>query len=764
MALISRDASLIPLDEPLIGEQPVVVEQPSIDDQPPTVVIENTRRVPGLPAGAIARPRLLTRLVRSQRTPLVLIVAPAGWGKTTLLTQWAHVERRPVAWLTIESRHNDPDVLYADVADTLDRIERRPGGVSTPVAAHRGPQPEAGTRPVVPRRADTMLVLDDVHLLHDAGALDVLEDFTNHVSAGSQVVLSGRVAPWLRLARRRVNRQLHEVGPGELAMNVSEAIALLSATNVLVPDEEVAELVALTEGWAAGLYLAALAHRERRDPRRPITALRGSDRALAAYFREEVLGGIDESLRRFLTRTCILDRLSGPLCDAVLDEAGSGRHLEAIIESGNVFLVPLDRDQQHYRYHRLFGEMLLLELRSREPEIEVELHERAARWYEHEGDIEQAVFHARSAQALDRAGELLLRNVVEVAGTSREHVLGRALDIFAPRELSSNAALSLVAAWHQVGSGNSRLVEHWLNHAESALRTRPPHDGGQLQHALRLTRAWMGLERGEDRTGLTLTERTATGNRWWPLACLVDGLSRLVSGGPDASELLRRAKRTSASMPVVHVLSMAYLALLAADDNDWPEASRLAERARREAGAAGLGDYPPLVCASAVFALVSAYEGDREESARQLATTQRLLSGLGDLDPGAASLATLLVSRAQLGNGDRAAARATLVRAEQQLARLPLSRQAGLRERLAGQRSELDAATPPGIGGRTLTPAERRVLEYLPTHLTMAEIAQRLYVSRNTVKSQAIAIYQKLGASSRGQAVDRAKQLGLLSG
>jgi LuxR family transcriptional regulator, maltose regulon positive regulatory protein len=771
MALISRDQPLRHFD-PLVVDQPLVDDQPLIDDQPARVVIENTRRVPPLPAGAVPRPRLLTRLARSQRTPLVLVVAPAGWGKTTLLTQWAHVERRPVAWLTIEARHNDPDVLRSDLnrlfsgLDETDAADRS-GAADTSSAVvylHASGESAGSTpMPAFAHRPDTVLVLDDVHLLHDTDALDLLALMANHVAAGSQVVLSGRVAPWLRLGRRRVNRQLHEIGHSELAMTVSEAGALLAAANVLVPDVEIAELVALTEGWAAGLYLAALAHRERRDPRRPITALRGSDRAVAAFFREEVLVDTDENQRRFLTRTCMLDSLSGPLCDAVLDESGSGRHLEAIVESGNLFLVPLDRDQDQYRYHRLFAELLLLELRSREPEMEVELHERAARWFEVEGHIEQAAYHARCAQALDRAGDLLLRNVLEVAGTEQQRVLGRALDTFAPREVSTNAALSLATAWHQLGSGNARLVEHWLDHAETALRAHPPADGGQLHDALRLTRAWVGLERGNDAFGFdAFTDRNATGSQWWPLACLVEGLAHLLAGRTDAAELLRRAERSSASMPVVHVLSMAYLALLSSDDGDWAEADRLADRIQREVETAGLGDYPPVVGASAMFAVVRAFHGDREGAANHLEQCRRLLGGLGDLDPTAATLTWLMMSRAQHFSGDRVAARATLVRTEHLLARLPLSRQAGLRQRLARHRAEIDAATPHGIDGRSLTPAERRVLEYLPTHLTMAEIAQRLYVSRNTVKSQAIAIYQKLGASSRGKAVDRAKQLGLL--
>jgi LuxR family maltose regulon positive regulatory protein len=752
MALISR-----------VNEAPLDPVGPDPRDEPPRVVIENTRRVPPLPAGAVSRPRLLTRLLRSQRTPLVLMVAPAGWGKSTLLTQWAHVDRRPAAWLTVDARHNDPTLLARDVAHLLEGLA--PGAdLSISSGTIEVSTTDPAPRALANRRPECILVLDDVHLIHDPESLEMLQTMVDHVPMGSQVVLSGRVAPWMRLGRRRVHRQLYEIGPSELAMNVTEAASLLAAAGALVPEVEIAELVTLTEGWAAGLYLAALAHRERRDPRRSITALRGSDRAVAAFFREEVLVDLEDETLQFLTRTCILDRLSGPLCDAVLGDGGSGRLLEAIVEAGNLFVAPLDRDQQQYRYHRLFAELLLLELRSREPELEVELHERAAQWYEGEGDLERAVYHARCAQALDRAGDLLLDRVLELAGTVGEPVLGRALDTFTPREVASNPALSLTASWHNLASGNARLVEHWLDQAESALLAHPRDDHDLLAYALRLTRSWAGLDRGEDPMRIdALSDPHLLGNPWWPLACLVEGSSRLVSGRADAVELLRRAERSSASLPVVHVLSLAYLALAHADDGDWVEAARLTGWARREVEVAGLDDYPPLVCAHAIFAVVRAYEGDRDGATEDLDAAARVLVALGDLDPTAASLTGLLIAQAQQLCGDRSAARATLTRTEHQLARHPLSRQAGLRTRLARQRAELDAAMPAGVDGRALTPAERRVLEFLPTHLTMAEIAQRLYVSRNTVKSQAIAIYQKLGASSRGQAVERAKQFGLLS-
>jgi LuxR family maltose regulon positive regulatory protein len=719
--------------------------------------VENAGHVPTLPGTTVGRPRVLTLLFCSRGSSTVLVTAPPGWGKTTVLAQWARADPRPFAWLTIGARHNDPSTLGAELDRLLDGVAPSAAAAGTTGDTRGSPGAASGS----------VLVLDDVHeLIVPAALLRLRRILADRLPPGTQMVLSGRGTPHLHLGRERLGGHVLEVGTTDLAMGAAEASSLLASLDVPATADDVADLLARTEGWAAGLYLAALAHHESRDPGRPVSCLRGTDRAVSEYFHQEVLIECDPATRRFLLSTAVLDRLSGAACDAVLGEHGTGRILETMMASGGRFLVALDREQRQYRYHRLFRELLLRELAATAPAMELELHRRAARWFESQGDLERTVSHARRAGDLDGAGELLLRHVLGLIGTRWQPMVARVLGGFRPHELASSPNLAVVAACHELARGDLRSVERWLSATELATRGRPAGEWIEARELAGALRSWLGLDGPDPATGAGASPSRGARGSPGPsaLAQLVEGGARLYAGAPDALECLAVAERCSRSMPLVHIPALALLAVAEVDAGDWAQAGRWGLQARHEAEGSALRDSPLVLLAYAVFALVQVHEGHPDRGCSDIAHCLQHLDALADLVPAAAVLVGLLVAQARLLGGDRAGARVDLSRAAHRLRSLPDAARGGLHQRLAQLQADVDGASTGDADAPALTPAERRVLEFLPTHLTMAEIAARLFVSRNTVKTHTIAIYQKLGASARGQAVERATALGLLAG
>jgi LuxR family maltose regulon positive regulatory protein len=292
---------------------------------------------------------LVERLLASEAAPIVCVVAPAGYGKTTLLAQWAERKGGRVTWVSVDRRDNDPVVLLTYIAVALDRVEPIDQEVLQALAAPR----VSVVATVVPRFASAIsamtepvaVVLDHVELLDSQECLDAVAELAMRLPTGSQLLLASRRTPPLPVALLRAQGQMVEIGADELAMDQQEARALLEGAGVGLADAEVAELVGRTEGWPVGLYLAALALQA--GGQQHPSGL-GVHRFMADYLRSELLAHLPPELMTFLTRTAVLERLSGPLCDAVLATSGSGRVLESL-EDSNLLVVPLDRQRQWYR-------------------------------------------------------------------------------------------------------------------------------------------------------------------------------------------------------------------------------------------------------------------------------------------------------------------------------------------------------------------------------------------------------------------------------
>jgi LuxR family transcriptional regulator, maltose regulon positive regulatory protein len=412
--------------------------------------------------------------------------APAGFGKTTLLAGWARRSRRPVAWLSLDVGDNDPARFWRYVVGALDRV--RPGLEEQVTALLPGPQPppEAVVAAVVnklalpPAEGEITLVLDDYHLIEAPAVHDSVAFLLERLPPGLRLVLASRADPPLPLARLRARGQLAELRAGDLRLTVDETAAFLrEATELDLPAATVAALWERTEGWAAGVQLAALSLQGHSDPPGFVDKFSGSHRYVLDYLTQEVLARQPEHLVRFLLETSVLERLSGPLCDAVTGRTDSQQLLEQV-ERANLFLVPLDEVRGWWRYHHLFGDLLRARLERAEGAQLPELHRRAAAWCEQHGLADETIRHAVASGDWAWAARLVEEHLNETLRQGERVILERWLSELPEDAVRSRAALSLAQAEIQFHLGHLDRVERLLEQAERAFDRR------QRRHELEL--------------------------------------------------------------------------------------------------------------------------------------------------------------------------------------------------------------------------------------------------------------------------------------
>lgn len=722
-------------------------------------------RVAEVRPGLVARPALVERLCAGP--PVALISGPVGSGKTTLLAQWAAADERPFAWLTVTESDNDLAVLTAYLARALDSVNP----LAPETLAGLSVRGADGTTVLLPRLGRALfegdrpmvLVLDDVHLLTAPKCRSALAVLVAHLPPGSQLGLASRGDLWVPRARLRAQRDLVEIGPEQLALEPEEGAALVRLAGLDLDDESAASLVERTEGWAAGLYLAALALRDHPEPTRAASGFSGDDRVVADYLRHELLAMFPESLVQFLSRTSVLDELSGPLCDAVLESSGSQATLEEL-ERSNLFVVPLDRTGDQFRYHHLFGELLRAELRHREPDLQPLLHGHASHWYEENGDTDGAVRHARLGGDIDRAAALIWRAAPSYLGAGRDLTVGRWLEAFNVDEMAAHPPLALAAAWCCVIAQRNEPIGQWVEMARRGDHQAPLPDGTPLGSAIALLEALMaerGLTSSVEAAALSYA-LDVDGSPFRSIACSTEGTGLRLLGAPEqARARLEDGVKCSAFIPGAISVCHAELALIAVDEGNWSDAERNVERALELMERNELSERPAQAIVLATSALVLAHRGASADARSAANRTRRLLSMLTFGMPWMGIEARLVLARAELIRGEVEAARMLVTESEELLRRFP---DAGTLtdEQVKIAKSIHAASGEVGRGVVPLTSAELRVLRYLPTHLSFQAIAEELFVSRNTVKTQAIAIYRKLSVSSRGDAVSCATELGLL--
>ncbi len=325
-----------------------------------------SRTAPASRPAPIPRERLAQRLDRTGSSGCIVVVAPAGYGKTTLLRGWTSTLDQGLAWVSLNARHDDAALLVLSIIHALGESSDPEQLAMAPLVS---PEPDFANV-VIPRlcaalavRAPATIVLDDLHVLSSKAALEAIRALALHLPEGVRLVLASREQPAIGLGRLRTSGDVLELGTEEMAMTLPEAKRMLLQLDPEIDPGRVEELHAHTEGWAVGLYLAALRVGRAGGAVAAITDFTGEDRFVADYVREEFLAGTPAALRNFLIRASILDRLSGELCDAVLDRQGSGADLAALSRT-NMLLVPLDDHDRDYRFHALLRETLQGELRA----------------------------------------------------------------------------------------------------------------------------------------------------------------------------------------------------------------------------------------------------------------------------------------------------------------------------------------------------------------------------------------------------------------
>jgi LuxR family maltose regulon positive regulatory protein len=734
------------------------------------LVASKVRR-PLVPDGSVPRSSLIERL-RGDARPVVSVVAPPGYGKTTLLSQWAEGSSQAFAWVSVDEADNDPKVLLGYVAAALDAVEPIGDRVFEALASPGSSVPGS----VVPRlgsaflsmTSPVVLVLDDVHVLRNRECRSALSVLADHVPPGSRLVLAGQAEPPLRVARLRAEGRIMEIGPRDLSLTPAETSSLLHNADLTVSADDVAELHRRAEGWPVGLYLAALYLRAGGSLGTAVS-FSGDDWLVSQYMESEFLAQTSPPQRAFLTRTAVLERLCGPKCDTVLDVTGSAAVLAGLAQS-NLLLVPLDRRGEWYRYHHLFRDMLLAELHRWEPGLIPVLQRRAAAWHERNGAPGQALEYLMKAGDSDGAARLASTLAFPAYQHGRvatvERWFGWLEDHGAPARYPEIAVMAALLAAH---TGKPADAERWASLAEQGTAAGDLPDGSPtIEPWLALLRAALcrdGVEKmlaDADQAVRTL----AAESFWRPAATLYLAVAHLMAGDLDRADALFEdhvAQSGAAGAMLGACVALVERALMAIANDAWDLAGQYLSQARSVARQANLEHYPPNAIMYAAAARVALHEGDQSRARAELTQAQRLRPDLNHALPHVAVQARIELARCHLALSDFAAVHTLLHEADTILRRRP-----GLGI-FVQQASALRAALPDGRdqsapGASALTAAELRLLPMLTTHMSFPEISEEMFLSRHTVKSQAGSIYRKLGASSRHQAVTRSRELGLLEG
>ncbi len=710
---------------------------------------------------ALGRERLLDRLDQAPG-PVITVTAGAGFGKSTLLGRWVDRLTCPAAWLSLDLGDNDPIRLLRGVVAAFDTIvpdagllqlarDARPGAFSR-VLAQLGERLH-DVEPFV-------LVIDDVHLVTDREASEVLDDIVHVIPTGSRIVLAGRSTPPVRTARMELAEAVDSIGGDELLFTPDEATAVLEEFADRIEHPTRRALVDQLGGWPAGLQFVVLGLRRATDDATPDPLLTSSG-LLTRYFQQEFLRALPHAELHFLIRTSVLERLSGALCDHVLNHPGSAQRLDELVRSGNVFVVPIGHTGV-YRYHPLFADVLLTELRRLAPELEAPLRRRAIEWHTSHGEWNAAVDQALASNGRIDAAAEIFRHVVPALSSGEVASLGRWLSDFEAPEMRANPALAIAAAWHAMFSNRSAEIERWLEVAQKTHVDGPLPDGTvDVPTAIAAVRMMAGESGviGVIADARTVREAGEGGGPWRPVAFMQEAVALQLSGTiDDARPLLEIAEFETRGFAAAHAVTLAHLGLDALDRRNDAEGTLLVRAALEEVETSGLRELAHISVVFAAQALVEARAGAFEASRRASDHVEYLADTLNRVHTRAQIHQHLILADAALVRGEIATALRLLRHAQD---RLPAEPDALVLHQWA-QRTAQRCASRNASTTIDLTPAEHRVLEQLATHRTLSEIGDHLYVSRNTVKTHTMSIYRKLLVSGRSEAVTRAIELELL--
>ena len=714
--------------------------------------------------GSITRKRL-DDLFAETTGSVVRVVAPGGYGKSTLVSGWVEGDSRRLLWLEIERIDDDPLVLATALVRGLEEVcghvvaepdTRRIGVADVIEAVERCDEP-------------ILIVLDGVHHLASVASVAIVDAVAERLASSSTLVLVGRAHH--HSSALRLRRDVVDVTVDDLAFDPLETELLLTSLGVEIDGAALTEIGDQFEGWAAGLRLAGvvMAAQDRSDRSNPSVVERLGDTAdITDYLAAEWIGGLEARDRRFLTEAGCLRRFTGEMCDSVLGRNDSAATLRRLGRTG-IPVLPLDRYGDWYRMHSLLARWLASDLRDRDRARWREIHVAAAHWWEREGDIDLAIQHARTAGDLDLCERLVVDHGAAHMSSGMYLTARRWMAVFGDRRVAASPQLSALASIAAGHAGEFEQALRWGNSLQTALRRErtsdsDPDDELELQSQV----LWASVEIDSPfelaRVGAHALGHLPIG--WWrAYAGWSLGGNLFLCGDRSAGDVLRQAA-FDAELDGATVLTINCLATCAlvtdvvgggrAADGD------LGRRAEEMVATNEAEHRPPtaLIVAYASFTYACSGRGDPAISARDLARSH--LARFDGAGPWFNIIGRLALVRTCLLLDDIAVARELLGELDSWMTTQPDG--SPIAEQLVALRRSVDATAAMPFAHRSsrLTSAELRVLQYLPTNLSLADVADRLYVSRNTVKSHVAAIYRKLGVSTRSDAVVVARDAGLV--
>ncbi len=746
-------------------------------------------------------PRLdpLSALCEGPPRRLTLVRAPAGWGKSSLLSTWSLSPRetRPFAWLALDRADNDPIRFFLYVIQALQALAPTFGAHAEPILRAPGISLVDDVLPVLVNDLDTLeddlvLVIEDYHVIASPEVHEAVTFLLDHAPARLELVLTTRVEPPLPIARLRARGELLEIATAQLGFSTDEAETMLNQKQGLALDRaQVSRLVDRTEGWPAGLYLAALSLRGREDTEEFIEAFAGDERNVVDYLTTEVLAGLSTEVYDFLLTTSVLERLCPSLCDAVTGTGGAARLLRDI-EVSNAFLIALDNRREWYRYHHLFRDLLRNELLFTDPDRAAEANRRASQWLREHDQTSEAIHHAIAAGDSAEAVEMVASSWRPLAYAGGYQTVEGWLSAV-PREVRrGDARLCVASAVVAIGTGRVDEVAPWIELAAEVPAAGPFADGFPSGPAavarLSSVTSWLTGDLGAcRRAAMTTVSDTGEPTAWDPLSYTWLGASTYWLGSSKeegverlevALERLRAAgtlvgetealsagqgdaPRPAGGATAVACLGM--LGLVHVLEQDFDTAQRYVDAALSLSERSGLEEYWVNTAAHTAAGILLTHAGRTDEARTALDRACVIARrGSGPVETTHALVARGLVARA---SGDLDAARTYIGDAHSTLLSCPdpgpvisvLVKEAEGQLPATAWRARM---LPPMI--EEFSERELEVLHLLGGQLSQREIGDLLFISFNTVKTHSKSIYRKLAVGTRAEAVSRAREFHLI--
>ncbi len=732
--------------------------------------VETKLQPPRLRTSLIERERLLRALDDSSESALTLLVAPAGYGKTTAVRSWLARRDLAAAWVTLDRADNDPVRLWTYVATSLDRVREGLGrgalqrlrGVSVALE----PALDELANAIVAFGRELVIVLDDLNHVTAHDCLASLDYAVQRLPANARLVVTARSEPALAIARLRAGASLTELRADQLAFTTAEIEMLLPViAGVELGREELVTLHSRTEGWPAAVVLAGIWLRSAADPRHTVREFGGEHRFVADYLSNEVIGSLDDDLRSFLLRAAALHELSPELCDHALERSDSAAML-AELERAGLFVERLERGEW-YRVHSLFAEYAVVQLAAAEPSAAAGIRQRAAHWFRGRQMPVEAVSHAVAADDYDLAAEILVEHHRALIRAGASSLLLQQVEQLPEEQLVAHPELAAAAATAAMILGGRGLEQRrFLRHAEEGLRSGEPRDLYLEAAIVMVTAASVGGDVGRavaaGRRAVEIAEREIDEL----VMAALGGLARALYLAGDVDGAQRTAQRTlehphAAVRPPGRALALSTLVLTLVERGRLETARRHADQARAILGRVGNSRSWLGANVSVALGALHTADGNLASAEQELSSAERFYRDELPTVQHAWLLVQLARVRGRRGRLNDAVA--TLDTARELLGEL---HDGGRVDTLADEVArELEAASERARGSSVAeppTPAELNVLELLGSELSSRQIGEQLFLSANTVRTHTRSLYRKLGVHSRAEAVARAEALGLL--